>query len=953
MTSASSACDGASPQPASSCRTYSKEQIGSINKQAQLRALAILPLFTVDGRQEGNEWVSRNPNRDDKHPGSFKFSLLNGGWKDFANTDTAKPEDMKPTPKKAKKAAGFGLVSFVAFVRNTGLSAAAALVLNALSRLGPPSATEAEPASPADDDSTWEFCPSPVPPPEALLVDRAYGKPSLISRYVTDQGQIAFIVLRYDLPDGSKQIRPLSPCVNENGEFRWFRKHAPTPHPLFNLLDLFNRPTAPVLVVEGEKKAEAARALAPDHVVVTWAGGANATAHTDWSPLVGRDVIIWPDNDSAGESAALSIGTFLEEMGTHIRVLTKVEITTTRDRVRARAAQTGNPAVAGDLPDAYDATDAAAEGWTAADLADIIDISELPPGFFERDGCIYFYKSPAAAEHGDALKVCQHIDILARVRDAKNGAWGRLIRWRDGEGVEHVWALEMAMLAGDGKDLRSHLFDKGFYVSTHKDALHAFFELIQTSVPKRLLRCVDKVGWHGSVFVLGDQHGTVIHPDGHTEEVILQTSSRLKPLVVAGTVDAWRQEVATRCLGNSRLIFAVSLGFSGYVLRLLKAGTGGYHIVGLSSSGKSTTMLATASVTGCQPESWRATDNALEGIAAQHNDGVLMLDEIGQCPPERIGETIYMLADGRGKARMSKSIQLRDPLTWAMEVLSTGEITLADVLRSIGKETHTGQEVRFCDIPADAGTGHGCFEDLHGETDGHAFAMRFAAVAKEQSGTVGPAFIHAVVRDRAGAQAFLDEVMRTFFARVVPVGATGQVQRVATRFAHVAAAGELAGALGLTGWSPGTACTGVQACYKAWLDQRSGGTGSGEEAKILNRIRTVIIKEAAGFDPLQPSSSHAAIMAAPRVTKRLGWFRMVNGHREYLFLPESWKEIFAGLDSRLATAVLRKLGYLIPDGRGKSSQPIAIPALGTKPRLYVVSADVLSEDAGTTEHHRE
>lgn len=36
------------------------------------------------GRREGSEWISRNPTRDDHHPGSFKISLATGRWADFA-----------------------------------------------------------------------------------------------------------------------------------------------------------------------------------------------------------------------------------------------------------------------------------------------------------------------------------------------------------------------------------------------------------------------------------------------------------------------------------------------------------------------------------------------------------------------------------------------------------------------------------------------------------------------------------------------------------------------------------------------------------------------------------------------------------------------------------------------------------------------------------------------------
>jgi hypothetical protein len=44
----------------------------------------IVKRWLPDGRREGNEWVTRNPTRADKNPGSFKINLRTGRWADFA-----------------------------------------------------------------------------------------------------------------------------------------------------------------------------------------------------------------------------------------------------------------------------------------------------------------------------------------------------------------------------------------------------------------------------------------------------------------------------------------------------------------------------------------------------------------------------------------------------------------------------------------------------------------------------------------------------------------------------------------------------------------------------------------------------------------------------------------------------------------------------------------------------
>jgi putative DNA primase/helicase len=67
---------------------------------------------------------------------------------------------------------------------------------------------------------------------------------------------------------------------------------------------LANRPSSPVLVVEGEKTADAAGRLFPDYVATTSPAGARAAHKANFAPLMGRMVVIWPDADEAGAKYA-------------------------------------------------------------------------------------------------------------------------------------------------------------------------------------------------------------------------------------------------------------------------------------------------------------------------------------------------------------------------------------------------------------------------------------------------------------------------------------------------------------------------------------------------------------------------------------------------------------------------------------------------------------------------
>ncbi len=135
-------------------------------------------------------------------------------------------------------------------------------------------------------------------------------------------------------------------------------------------------------------------------------------------------------------------------------------------------------------------------------------------------------------------------------------------------------------------------------------------------------------------------------------------------------------------------IMAASCAFAGPLLHLLGEAGGGVHLFGQSRRGKSTALHVAASVWGAPrghtpfARSWRATGNALEATAAEHNDTLLPLDEIGQVEPRELGEVAYMLANGVGKGRAHREGRAKPALTWRMLFLSTGEKRMAGSCRA-------------------------------------------------------------------------------------------------------------------------------------------------------------------------------------------------------------------------------------------------------------------------------
>ena len=46
---------------------------------------------------------------------------------------------------------------------------------------------------------------------------------------------------------------------------------------------------------------------------------------------------------------------------------------------------------------------------------------------------------------------------------------------------------------------------------------------------------------------------------------------------------------------------------------------------------------------------WKGTDNAMEAIAAAHNDSLLPIDEMGQAPPKDVAQMLYQFGNGGGR----------------------------------------------------------------------------------------------------------------------------------------------------------------------------------------------------------------------------------------------------------------------------------------------------------------
>lgn len=573
---------------------------------------------------------------------------------------------------------------------------------------------------------------------------------------------------------------------------------------------------------------------------------------------------------------------------------------------------------------------------------------------------------------GAPFFLCGSVEVLGESRDEAGQNWGLLLAWQDRDGHRHEEAFARALFAGDGNEIRTRLADGGLTLGAGAKAKAAFLEWLASLQSSQRARSVTRIGWHrfggGDVFVLPDE--TL----GETSErVVLQTLDREASLFgIAGTVEDWKIQIGALCIKNSRLVFAASCAFAAPLLGLLGEEGGGISFKGSSRLGKSTALRVAASVCGGTPQngaggyirSWRSTGNGIESTALASCDVLLPLDEIGQLDPREAGEVAYLLSNGQGKARASRTGGARSVARFRILFLSTGELGLADLNREAGKATKAGQEVRFADLPADAGHGQGLFEHVHDHDTPDAFARHLRVVTGQHFGAPLRAFLHRLTQDLAhsGNEVVQDrlrtrmgEIMREWLQPYPE--ASGQVRSVAARFAMVAAAGELATQYGLTGWDHDTPGVMAGICFEAWLAER-GTVGRREDEQAVAQLRDFIAKNGEArferwVDPVQGDAAQSEESQPPgerfRTQNRAGWKRWMKGDGgryewRYFLTAEGMSEALAGLNRRNAVQTLIETGYLLP-GKAKNSAVISPPG-HRNVRAYEVKASILGTEEG-------
>lgn len=977
----------------------------AVKAAALAAADSLVTQWLPDGRREGAEWVAINPVRTDSRPGSFKINISSGIWADFATDDR-----------------GGDLISLLAYLRSCSqLEAATELAddLGVADAAGdarpaagrprsrqagadgrPPSDRPPPPQQQRESGDDWRaIVPVPKSAPTAPSEHYRHKRPSRTWVYRSADGGVLCWVYRFDASNG-KTIAPLTYCEREGvREWRW--KALPAPRPLYNLDVLAQRPNDPVVICEGEKATEAATKLLPGYVCTCSLNGSKSARKTDWTPLEGRQVFIWPDYDDAGRDYMQEVSKLLQGVASSVEQI-KIPLA-------------GSPLPGGAIdpksvvpPAGWDAADAVDDGWTSTHLERLKQVGILTAPLIRvqraRGGHGVVVTPDQLHREGETIgalsreEVPLHPDtgqpwppivgtwlvgnegVQEPGKDANSAgsmicmrpvwveactwqplgsrtSWGVFIKFFDLAWRLKGHAFPMRRLSEQGGVLGQELLDMGMPVVAGKEKMLCRYLGVQAQAAAHV-RATSKLGWLDDnaegprVFVMPDQ---VI---GNAEQIVYQPDAPNMEYLAAtlhakGTLDEWRDQVATPCIGNPVLMFMLMAGLAPPLMRFTETPSGGFHLAGGSTTGKTTALQVAVTPWGCgaDPQSgpqhtairrWKATGNALEAVAEMHNHMLLALDEINEVDPRELGGIIYQLAGGQSKGRATLHGGLRAPRHWQILYVSSGERSIRDMLRQAGHTLQGGQQVRLPEIPAeDPRTGVNAIIETTGDLEPREFAESLKLACSRYYGSAGPVLVAYLIqqvtaRGHLRWVAQLRDELRAIEDKLVErleslqEALSPENRRALRQFALLALAGMHATQAGILPWSFNDSFEAIQTVVVRWV--RDQGDERTEVERGIAHLRDQIVGRIGQFVSWATPQS--------QVTQRevLGFEK----DDYFMVIPTAFRQMVAEFDTTSILRALDSKGFLKHNKGVLTMRSPAISALGdVRPHLYWIHRDFL------------
>jgi hypothetical protein len=415
------------------------------------------------------------------------------------------------------------------------------------------------------------------------------------------------------------------------------------------------------------------------------------------------------------------------------------------------------------------------KGEVAPDAPNVLSRLPLDGGqwFLAREDGLWFIEK-TTAKNGDVL------EVPTRLTFEPFHVAGRLVPI-DGDNqrglLVHIGEREVtvprANVASEA-DVAKWLADHGVRFDSRKKGLLSLYFSAADATP---IRAYTRNGWQrDGAFVIGD---TIINGEGR----VMITDTYVSRFEQKGDFERWRRDLLPLARMKPGWVFGILEGLSSPLLAIVGAASGyGFNLTGRSSIGKTVALQASANVwgrpdaTGCL-KSFNTTINAIEGLAEGHSDIGLPLDEMGKGDPTMIRQSIYLLANGRGKERMRSNADMIRQRNWRVNTLVSSEKTVEDMFDAEGEHQAAGQVVRFIDVQAEA-----LLPELPLEQ-----VKRFERALLDCYGVAGPEFVRRLLAMPEGdTYRMWGEATRSLYS-----GSDSRVERAAAGFALLLVAGQI------------------------------------------------------------------------------------------------------------------------------------------------------------------
>lgn len=522
-------------------------------------------------------------------------------------------------------------------------------------------------------------------------------------------------------------------------------------------------------------------------------------------------------------------------------------------------------------------------------------------------GVYYIGVEAHGKDYKPEIRLSDCINLIGRGADEAGNHY-RVIQWQDRiSSQRHISALAMADIGSNW----AYLQGLGIAIKAGRVARERLADYLQTEGAETAYTIVNRAGWHNdskayilpSGEILGDASNVIYNGD----------TSQSRHYQPSGELSDWQDNIARYCVGNSRSCLALGTAFAAPLMRLLGIEGGGFHLFGDSSDGKTTNAKIALSVWG-DPDSlalsWEGTAHGFSNTASAKNDGLLLLDEIGQATPRVVAQTAYSVINGTGKVQGHKDGGNREINRWRVLVLSTGEKTLQGYLHTIKQPLNAGQAARLPSINADAGQGFGAYDCVHGFDGGAELSEHFSQQYRRYHGTAGRAFMDCLIKDKDQAIKQVQASMKAFLSQLP--NTSGQARRVANRFALVAGALELAKFYNIVPIEGASAS--IKQCFDDWL--ASAGVGKYEDRQILT--------QATDFMQANASSARFVSWSASQSWGDHAGYRKDSTQGDkaeyWIIKPVFRDEIAQGFEVNKTCKVLHDAGWLLRNDKGKRWQ---------------------------------